>query len=279
MYKIKGLKNYFYIFSGSLILSLSVVTFLAPNHIAPGGSPGLAVILNHLSGMQLGILMLIINIPLILLSIKFINKNYGLRTIFTICCTSFTIDFFREFIGFRGVIIEPILASIYGGIMVGIALGFIIKGNASAGGPAVLSKLLSQRTKFKEEHILIGLDALIVILAGITFKNIEITLLSLITVYVSSKSIDIILSGRAVFKMVHISTNNAKLLSTHILNSLNIEGTIVSAVELDNRTNKQIIMVVIESSRMVELKSLIEKYDEKSFLVINDASEILGRGK
>lgn len=200
MYKKEELKNYLYIFAGGFLLSLSVVTFLAPNYIFPGGSPGLAMILNHLFGLPLGVLMLMINIPMILLSMKFINKRYGIRTIITILITSFSVDFFREFLQFKGFVIEPFLASVYGGILVGIALGLIIRGNASAGGPAVVSKLVSQRSRFKEQHILIFLDALIVVVAGIIFKNIEITLLSLITVYVSAKGIELVLSGKIFLK-------------------------------------------------------------------------------
>ena len=205
-------------------------------------------------------------------------SGYAFRTIFSICVTSFSVDFIHLTLGLEGFVINPILASIFAGILVGFGLGFIIEGNASAGGPSVIAKLISQKTKFKESKIVILLDALIVILAGIVFQNIETTLLSLVTVYVSLKSLDMILSGRSVFKMVHISTKNAQSLSKHISDSLNIEGTILSALELDMKTNKQIIMVVIESSKIVELKYLIAKYDAESFLVINDASEILGRG-
>ncbi len=278
MNKVKKLKNYLYVLIGGVLLSLAVVTFLAANQIAPGGSPGLAVILNHLTGIQIGILMLIINIPMILLSMKFINKNYAFRTVFSICITSFSVDFFREFIGFKGIVIEPVLASIYGGILVGLALGFIIKGNASAGGPAVISKIISQKTNFKEEHILISLDAIIVILAGFIFKNIETTLLSLITVYISARGIDIVLSGRAVFKMVHISTKKAELLSKKIVKHMGIKGTIVSGLELDLKDDKQVILLLIEATNIIKLTNIIQEYDEDSFIVIGDASEIMGRG-
>lgn len=272
------MKNYLYVLTGGILLSIAIVTFLAANKIAPGGTPGLAVILNHLTGFQIGLLMLMINIPMILLSIKFINKGYALRTIFSIVVTSFSVDFIREFIGFKGVVIEPILASVYGGIIVGIGLGLIIKGNASAGGPSVVSKLISQRTHFKEEHILIFLDAILVTLAGFIFKNIETTLLSLITVYISARGIDTVLSGRAVFKMVHISTKKAGLLSEKIVNEMGIRGTIVSGLELDLKDGKQVILLLIEAKKLLKLKTIVQENDSGSFIVIGDASEIMGRG-
>lgn len=271
-------KNYLYIFIGAIILAIAVVTFLAPNRIAPGGTPGIAVIISHLSGLQLGLLMFMINAPIILISIKFINKSFALRTIFAIITSSFSVDFFREFLGFKGLIIDPILASIYGGILVGIALGLIIRGNASAGGPAVVSRLIAQKTHFKEHHILILLDAIIVTTAGFIFKNIETTLLSLITVYVSARGLDLVLSGRAMYKMVHISTKKAEILSMKLVEKMGIKGSIVDGRELDIKENKQILLLLIESNRIIELKHIVQENDNESFIVIGDASEILGRG-
>lgn len=271
-------KDYIYILIGGILLSIAVVTFLAPNRIAPGGTPGIAVIINHLTGLQIGLLMLMINTPIIISSIKFINKDFAIKTVFTICVTSFSVDFFREFLGFKGLIVEPILASIYGGVIVGIAIGFIIRGSASPGGPAIIAKFISQNSRFKQQHILIAFDAIIVTLAGFIFKNIETTLLSLITVYVSAKGIDMVLSGRAIYKMVHISTKEAKLLSQKLVEIMGIKGTIVEGIELDIKDKKQILLLLIESNRIIELKHLVQEYDKESFIVIGDASEIMGRG-
>ena len=275
---LKKSKNYFFILLGGLLLSLGVTLFLVPNQIVSGGTPGIAILINYFNAYQIGIIMFCINIPMILICMKYINKGYALRTIFAICVTSLSVDFIHILLNSEGFIINPILACIFGGIFVGLGLGLIIEGNASAGGPSVIAKLISQKTKFKEEKIVIILDAIIVVSAGVIFENIESTLLSLVTVYISSKSIDIILSGRAVYKMVHISTENAELISLHIIEDLGIKGAIVTGTELDLKENKKIIMMVIGSSRIVELKKIVQKYDEESFIVISDASEIMGRG-
>lgn len=275
---LKKSQKYFSVLFGGILLSIGVALFLVPNLIVSGGTPGIAILINYFTGYQLGMIMFIINIPMILISIKYISKGFAFRTIFSICVTSFSVDFLHGFLKLEGFIINPILASIFGGILVGFGLGFIIEGNASAGGPSVIAKIISQKTKIKESKLIIGLDALIVIGAGIVFENIESTLWSLVTVYISLKSLDIILSGRAVFKMVHISTKNAELLSQYIIEILAIKGTIVTGLELDLKENKKIIMLVIESAKIVELKYIVNKYDEESFIVISDASEIMGRG-
>jgi uncharacterized membrane-anchored protein YitT (DUF2179 family) len=272
------IKKYIFVLIGGLFLSIGVAVLLAPNLIASGGTPGLAIVLNHYLDMQLGLLMFLINAPMILLSMKYISKGFAFRTIFSICVTAFSVDFIYEFLKYEGLIIDTILASIFGGVFVGLGLGLIIMGNAAAGGPFVLAKLIAQKLNFKEENIIIALDVLIVVSAGIAFESIESTFLSLISVYISLKAIDIILSGRANFKMVHISTKEAELLRKEISNSLDLKGSIVEARGLKSNENKKIIMLVCESSRIFELRTLIQKFDKDSFIVVGDVSEIMGRG-
>lgn len=270
--------KYIYVFFGAVFLSIGVAVILAPNNIASGGAPGIAIVLNHYLDTQLGLLIFLINAPLILIGMKYVNKGFAYRTIFSIFVISCTVDFIYQFLNLEGLVLNNILAAIFGGVFVGIGLGLIIMGNAAAGGPAVLAKLLSGKTKFKEENIIIFFDSIIVVSAGIVFENIESTFLSLISVYVSSKLIDTVLSGRPTFKMVHIATKESELISKKISKKLEIKGSVVNGLELDFSENKKVILLVIESTRIIELKTLVQKYDEESFIVISDASEIMGRG-
>lgn len=278
LFSIENIKKYIFVLLGGLFLSVGVAIILAPNHIASGGTPGIAIVLNHFIGTNLGLLMFIINVPMIIIGMKYISKGFAYRTIFSICVTSFTVDFIYEFLKYKGLILDNILAAIFGGIFVGIGLGLIIMGNAAAGGPSVMAKLISQKTKFKEENIIIAMDVIIVISAGFAFENIESTFLSLISVYISAKAIDTVLSGRPTFKMVHIATKESELISKKISKKLEIKGSVINGLELDFSEDKKVILLVIESSRIIELKNLVQKYDEESFIVISDASEIMGRG-
>ncbi len=271
-------QEYFFILLGGILLSIGVTLFLVPNQIVAGGTFGIGILINYFTGYQLGLIMFCINLPMVLLSMKYINKSYAFKTIFSICVTSFTVDFIHIVLKLDGFIINPILASIFGGVFVGLGLGFIIESNASAGGPAVVAKLLSLKIKIKESKILMGIDTIIVISAGIVFENIESTLLSLLTVFVCLKSLDIIISGGPVYKMVHISTKNPEIISQYIIEKLGIKGTLLSGMELDLKDDKRIIMLAIESQRIVDLKHLVQEHDEDSFIVISDASEIMGRG-
>ena len=272
------MKKYIYVLFGAFFMSIGVAVLLAPNQIASGGTPGVAIVLNHYLNIQLGLLMFIINVPMVLIGMKYISKGFALRSIFAITSISLSVDFVKEFLKYEGLIVDPILAAIFGGVFVGIALGLIIGGNAAAGGPSVIAKLVAQKTGLKEANMIIALDVLIVISAGFAFESVESTFLSLISVYVSSKFIDLVLSGRPSFKMVHIATHKSELLAKKISKKLDIKGSIVDGIELDLHENKKILFLTIENSRILELKKIVQKYDKDSFMVIVEASELMGRG-
>lgn len=271
----KSIKKYGSVFIGAVLLAIGVSVFLAPNHIASGGTPGIAIIINYFTQWPLGLVMFCINFPLVLIGNKYISRGFALRTIFSIFISALSVDLIHEVIKYEGLLTNPILASIFGGVFIGFGLGFIINGEAAAGGPSIIAKLISQKLKFREENIIIALDVLIVISAGIIFGKAEIAMLSLVSVYVSAKCIDTVVSGRAMYKMVHISTSQAELLCKKIEVKLNLKGMIVDAKEFDFKTNKKILLLVIESSRIIKLKHITQKYDKDSFLLICDASEIM----
>lgn len=137
--------------------------------------------------------MLCINVPIIFISIKFIGKSFAAKTVLTMCISSFSVDFIREILMLEGITTNLIIASVIGGIILGFGLGLIIAGNSSAGGLAIIAKMIAEKTNQKQEHIIILFDALIVIAAGFVFNNIESTLWSLIGVFMSLKGIWLIL--------------------------------------------------------------------------------------
>ena len=272
------IKKYLSVLIGALLLSLGVTLFLVPNQIVSGGTPGISILLNHFTGVQLGLLMFCINAPLVLISIKSISRGFALRTIFSICVSSLAIDFLQEFLRIEGFVVSPILASIFGGVFVGLGLGFIIEGKASAGGPSIIARILAGKTGWKQENIMMILDAIIVLLAGLIFQNIESALWSLVSVYASARAIDVVLSGRSIYKLVHVSTRNPIVVREQILAKLELQGTIVDGTELSGQEDKKLLIFVIENSKITKLKNIVKKYDQDGFIVLSDASELSGRG-
>lgn len=272
------MKDFIYIILGAIFLAIGVVSFLLPNNIITGGTAGLSLLLHHISPFTIGSLMIMINLPLLLLSIKYFGKKYAIKSILTIILISVFIDIMNEFLNLEAATDETILATIFGGIFIGLGLGLVIKGKSSAGGSTIIASIVASKTHYKASEVILLIDALIISLSIYIFNDLEKALWSILSIYVSSRLIDIILSGRPSKKVVHIVTNEVEIVSAQIIERLGEEGTILNGFGLDNEQDKTMILIVVEISKIQVLKDIIKEYDPKSFLVITEASELLGRG-
>ncbi len=256
-------------------MAFGVVAFLSPNNVATGGTAGLSILLHHLIPISIGLWMLLINIPLLLMSLKTLGKPFAIRTIITILLISFFVDVFTYFVAVPALSKNLLLATLYGGLFVGLGLGCIFKGEASAGGASIVAKLIALKTGFKPGYTILILDAFIVVFAGFVFKNIELALWSLIGIYVSSKIIDVVLTGNSYDKIVHISSENLIVVQQRITKELGISGTLIKGKELEMGTPKDLILLVIENNRISILKRLVEETDPNAFMIVMEASELL----
>ncbi len=269
--------NYILITCGSFMLAFGVVAFLSPNQIATGGTAGLAIVLHHLIKLPIYILILTINIPLLLFSIKSLGKRFAFNTTIVIILISFFVALLTKFNLVSSLSNNLLLATLYGGIAIGIGLGLIFKAGASAGGGTILAKIIATKTNIKTSTIILVLDAIVIILAGIVFNSLETALWSLISIYVASKLIDTILVGAPNKKIVHISSSkNLTELSNLIFEQLSIKGTIVTGNNLTSTEHKDIIFIMVDKNKLGILKQLVSSYDKNIVMIVMEAAEILG---
>ena len=272
------LRNILYILSGSMMLALGIVLFLAPNKIATGGTPGIAILLNYLIHLPIGSLMVLINLPLLLVAGKMLGKAFTIRSVSAIFLTSVLIDIFSEFFHLQALSHNTLLATLYGGIAVGVGVGLILRGNASAGGTTIIARLVAARSQYKPGQVILVFDVFIIIASGFVFQDIERALWSMISIYVTAKCIDMILTGTLSEKVVHIATSKADLLSQLIVEHLGRQGTILTGTGLYKNEEKTLIFVTVEARKIALLRDIIHKNDPEAFMVVMDAAEMLGRG-
>lgn len=268
------LKKYIFIFIGASSLALGVVLFLIPNHIVAGGTPGISILINYFTGIPAGMLMFLINIPLVLMSMKYISREFAVRTIFSIIVSSSVVDILREYFHITAWTSDPFLASIFGGIAIGLGLGFIIAGNASAGGPSIVARYIADRMHWKQNNVIIALDFMIVIAAGIAFARIESALFSLIVVYATGQGLNTILSGRPSKKVVHIFSKNAKSLRDHVIKTLGKNEVIFEGVSSNPYENEQLLMLIVDNNKIRLIREIVKEQDKEGFLVVIEASEL-----
>jgi len=272
------LKNASFILFGSLALALGVVLFLQPNRIATGGTPGMAILLHFLINLPTGTLMLAINAPLLLAGGKFLGKSFAIRTVAAIILTSLLVDLFGVILQLPPLSSNTLLATLYGGISIGVGVGLILKGNASAGGSTIIARIVSSRSRIKPGQVIFSIDALIIGASGLVFQDIERALWSFISIYVTSRCIDMVLTGSPSEKIVHIVSNRIDQLRQPIIDQLGSSGTILCGNGLQQGQPKTMLFIVVEARRITVLRDIIRSNDPDAFMVVMEAAEMLGRG-
>jgi len=271
------LKNYLYIIIGTIVLALGVVGFFLPNNLLTGGTAGLSLLLHYITGYTVGTLLIAVNIPLLIIGAKYLGKMFAIRTIVTIILTSLFIDFFAKVIELNPFIIDTILTSIFGGITIGIGLALVIKGNASAGGSTIVARIVASKTEIKPGQVILVIDSMIIFSALLVFNDTAQVLWSIISIYITSKVIDMILTGNMNKKVVYLVTNKTDELKVQIREHLGPHGTIINGDGLFENENKRMILLVVEVTKLQYLRQLVRDNDPDGFLIISEASEMLGR--
>lgn len=273
------LKNYAYILIASIILALGVVGFFSPNKIITGGTAGLALLLHYITPLTIGTLIAAVNLPLVLIGWKYLGKMFAIRTIITILIISLAIDFFDKVLMLKPFVLEMPLASIFGGIFIGVGLALVIKGNSSAGGSTIIARIVASKSEIKPGTVILVIDSLIILSSLFIFDNVVRVLYSIVSIYVTTRIIDTILTGRLNKKVVYLVSKKTDELKKQITEQLGPEGTIIKGDGLFEGQEKRMILLIVEVNKLQVLRQMVKETDpEEGFLIITEATEMLGRG-
>jgi uncharacterized membrane-anchored protein YitT (DUF2179 family) len=270
--------NHGFIILGSLILSLAIVGFFVPNQVITGGTAGLALLLHYITPLTIGSLIALINLPLLIVGNKYLGKMFAIRTIITIFLISIFIDFFSQVVNLKPFILDTTLSAIFGGIFVGVGLALVIKGNSSAGGSTILARIISSKTEIKPGQVILIIDSIIVLSSLFIIEDTAKVLWSIISIYITTKVIDVILTGSLNKKVVYLVTQKTEELKQLISQELGPEGTILKGDGLFEGQEKRMILIVVEVTKLQRLRQMVKETDPDGFLIITEASEMLGRG-
>ncbi|HEK84927.1 MAG: YitT family protein [Candidatus Saccharicenans sp.] len=272
------LKNLFLIFLGCLVMGIGYSLFLIPFHLVPGGIAGLSIIINYLLHSPVGLVIIFLNGPILLLSYRFLGKKYVLTTMLGMVLSSLLIDFFNEVIKLHRGTENPLLAAIYGGLLLGLGLGLVFRGEASTGGSDVIGMILNKYTGVSVGMGIMMTDFVIISASGFVFKNLEAPLYGYIVLFISSKVIDLVLEGWSFSKLVIITSLKSQEIADFIINKLDRSGSALKSRSLYLNREGEIIITVINRKQLAELKGFIKRVDPQAFVIVNDTYEVLGKG-
>ena len=273
------LKHYIFIILGSFAMAFGTVCFLSPNQIITGGGVGISLLLHAIfPQITLGIIIAVVSIPFLILSYIYFGKYYLFKTFIVVLLLSTFTDILKEVLKIEAITHDILLASVFGGIFIGLGVGLVIKGRASTGSTSVVGEIVAKKTKYKAAEVLLAIDATIMFASVFVYNDIDKSLYSMLSVYVGIRVLDIILTGRPSKKIVNIVSNNVEVLKEQIRERIEEHGTILTGIGLHQGQNKTIIYVTVDAGKIDLLKNLITKYDPDAFMIITEASEFLGRG-
>ena len=263
---------------GCAVMGLAYSLFLIPHHLVPGGVSGIAIILNYFFKTPVGLLIIGLNIPVFLLGLRTMGRKYVVKSLAGMILSALMIDFFNVIVRVRPATDNKILASIYGGIMLGVGLGIVFRGRASTGGSDIVGMVLSKFTGMSVGFGILITDFVIISASGLALHNLEAPLFGYIVLFLSTRVIDMILEGWNISKLVIITSSKTHEIQDFILNTLERSGTALKSRSLFLNREGEVILTVIHRKQLAELRAFIKATDPQAFVIINDTYDILGKG-
>ncbi|WP_288480689.1 YitT family protein [uncultured Clostridium sp.] len=271
-------KEYLMITIGMLFVVIAIQFFFIPNNITAGGVTGISVVIcEYIKGLNVGLVMGVLNIFLFIIAFIFIGRDFGGKTIYAAMGISFINWAIEEFFTPMAVTNDLMLSTIAGSLFLGIGLGIVFTQDASTGGTDIIAKILN-----KFFHIEMGrgmqiVDIIVVIFSGITF-GIEKAIYAVICVILTGIVIDKVISGYYTCHQVIIFTNKTKYIKEYIINDIDRGCTIFTGEGGYTGENKNIIYCVLERAQLMKVRKFLKENEPEAFVIVNDAHDVLGKG-
>lgn len=265
-------KRIFFIIIGSILMGIGIEEFLVPNKILDGGIVGISIILSHLSGAKLGYFIFLLNIPFFYIGYKQIGKTFTLSTMLGITVLSLTTILLHDVPVFTS---DLLLATVFGGIILGIGVGIVLRFGGSLDGTEVLALLFSKKSPFSVGEIIMFFNVFIFISAGFVFSW-NRAMYSLIAYFIAFKVIDIVIAGLDESKSVWIISDHSEIIGETILARLGRGVTYLKGEGAYTGDTKKVIFCVINRLEEAKLKTIIEELDPAAFLAVANISEVRG---
>lgn len=261
---------------GSFIYACGISLFLDPNNLAPGGASGLAIIFNRITGLETGTIYFIINVPIMLLGLWKYGVKFIATTFFSILINSY---FTNMLAGVGALTSDPLIATMAGSVLVGVGVAIVFKSRATTGGTDIIVKVLHDKYKhIKTGVIFLLTDIVIVAFSGFVFKDINIIMYALISVFVQGKVLDMVLYGGDEAKLFYIISDKPQAISERILKEIDITATFLQGKGAYTGKEKQVILCVARKQQGPAIEEIVKSEDKDAFMIISSANEIYGEG-
>ena len=267
----KLLKSLFFITIGAFITAFALESFLLPNKVIDGGIIGISMIVNQLTHWNLGLLIIILNAPFILLALKKMGKMFVFLTAYANIILAVALNIFHHY----KVTDDITLATVFGGIVLGIGVGLILKNESSLDGTEILSLLVSKKFGCSVGEFIMGINIFIYLAAGKVFSW-ESAMYSILTYFIASKVIDAVMEGLNSSKSVRIISDDAGIIGNALIEKLDISITYLKGIGGYSGQDKDIIYCVISRLELPKMIEITKEIDSNAFISVVDVHETYG---
>lgn len=276
--------DYTYIIIGSAVTALSIALFTTPAQIAPGGVSGIGTILYHMFGIDVGLSIFVLSVPVFIAGVRLFGSLYGIKSLIgTVALSAFT-SFWNLIFGYDGILdysreMSLWLSVLYGGVLAGIGIGLVMKGGSNTGGTDIMALILARYTKITTGTSLMIIDAVIIAASAFVF-SLESALYAIVVAFITSVALDkVVLSiGTGYAKEITIISDRLEEIGAFITKELDRSGTVLPAKGLYSGQDKEMLMTVIPKEYISRLVRKVHELDNSAFMIIQDTYHVLGEG-
>ncbi|KWX80377.1 hypothetical protein AMQ84_03800 [Paenibacillus riograndensis] len=257
---------------GAAMMSVALEIFLVPNQLIDGGITGISIMISHIFHIPLGIILTLLNLPFLIIGYKQIGKTFALSTLFAVVLMSIGTQLLHPVAPLTG---EPLLAAVFGGVILGVGVGLVVRYGGSLDGTEIVAILVSKKLPFSVGEVVMFFNLFILSGAGFVFgwNN---AMFSLIAYYIAFKVIDVTLEGLDQSKSVWIISDKFRDIGEALTERLGRGVTYLDGEGGFSGDNKKVIFVVITRLEEAKLKSIVEDWDSDAFIAIGNIHDVKG---
>lgn len=265
-------KKFIFITLGAILMAIALEVFLVPNDIIDGGITGISIVLSKLLSIKLGILIFLINLPFLYIGLKQIGHHFAISAIYGVTVMSVFTLYLHRFDAFTD---EKLLAVLYGGILLGLGVGLVIRFGGALDGTEVVAILLSKKLRKSVGQVIMMINVVIFIVAGFVLGA-DSAMYSIVTFYIAAKVMDIVVEGLDESKSVTIISTEHEQIVHEIQAKLGRSATLIYAKGGYSREDIQIVYCVVTRLELVKLKELVQDVDPHAFISISQIADVMG---
>lgn len=267
-------KNALYILAGLLCSTAAYNLYLIPNNIAAGGFTGIGQLVNSFTGIKVGTVSILLNIPLFALSMKRLGWEFGLRSLLAMLGLSLFIDY----LPIPCVTNDMLLATVFGGVLCGTGFGLILRGSATTGGTDMLAALVHRCLPIVRVSVgIFAIDGLVILASAFVFDQ-QAAMYALICAFLMNVMVDIVLEGPNSAHSYFIISDHAEEIAKQLMDELDRGVTAFDAKGMYSGAKKQVLLCVVNRFETMRLRKIVFAVDPRAFVIANKAHEVLGEG-